>query len=67
MAAGPGPETAVLPRDSVSQGLVSHWETAGISHSDTMAPAGRSHQGSGAALREPPKEVTFEQEICDFG
>lgn len=67
MAAGPWPETAVLPRDSVPQGLVSHWEKAGISHLDTMAPAGRSHQGTETALREPPKEVTFQQEICDFG
>lgn len=66
MAAGPQPGTAVLPRDSVPQGLVSHWEKAWISHSDTMAPAARSHHGTGTTLRGTPKAVTFEQEICDF-
>lgn len=65
VAAGPQPETAILPRDSVPQGLISHWEKAGISHSDTMAPAGRSHHGTGTGLRETPKEMTFEQ-ICHF-
>lgn len=48
------------------QGLVSHWEKAWISHSDTMAPAARSHHGTGTTLRGTPKAVTFEQEICDF-
>lgn len=61
-------ETSVLPRDGVSQALVSHWQNARMTqlrYSDAelcLTPSERSHPSTGTAFRETPNSVTSGQE-----